>query len=326
MRRRYARPGTLKFMIIAIVLMVLIDRFGFDGTRPYVEEARREARAKTERQAAIPAEEVPEQEEKIEKAFAKINPEVILPDFQVKKEEKTNEPPAWRKFAVAVDAPAGKPKIVIIIDDLGEDRAHTKEIIALPGPLTAAFLPYPPKVAGLVEEARQAGHEIMMHMPMEATDADLDPGAYVLRASLIPERFENVMEDNLKAFGGYVGINNHMGSRLTRDPQAMRIVMAHLHRRGLLFVDSRTTPKSVGAETAKDYGVPYASRDVFLDNDPDKESVMKSLLKTEKEARRKGVAIAIGHPKEGTIEALREWLPTLAAKGFILVPASAAVQ
>jgi len=322
MRRRYAQPGTLKFMIIAIIFMVLIDRFAFDGTRPYIEEARQEAHVKIEEQAAAPQEQA--EEEQPEKTFAKINPEVILPDFQAEKKEEG--PPAWKKFAVPVDVPAGKPKIVIIIDDLGEDRAHTKDIIELPGPLTAAFLPYPPKVAGLVEEARKAGHEIMMHMPMEATDADLDPGAYVLRASLIPDRFETVLEENLAAFTGYVGINNHMGSRLTRDPQAMRIVMAHLYRHGLLFVDSRTSPKSVGADTAKDYGVPYASRDVFLDNDPDKARVTENLLKTEKVARRKGIAIAIGHPKEGTIAALRDWLPTLAEKGFVLVPASAVVD
>lgn len=312
MNRRPVQPGTLKFLVIAIVFMVVIDQFWYGGTRPYIEKEKREV--------SVAVESAPEEAEKPPPGIT----EQAL-DTQPKKTEPLPEPP-WKKFSVPVTVPEGMPTVTVIIDDLGVDRAHTKEIIALPGPLTAAFLPYPPRVEELVEEARMAGHEIMVHMPMEAEDADLDPGAYVLRSSMIPGAFETVLEDNLSRFGGYVGVNNHMGSRLTQDPEAMRIVMAHLFSRGLLFVDSRTIAASVAEKTAADYGVPHAARDVFLDNEPDEASVLSNLEKLEKLARKRGHAIAIGHPKRGTIDALKKWLPTLAEKGFILVPASAAVS
>ena len=307
MKRRKASPDTLKFMIVAILFMVLIDKFFYGGTRPYIEEARQAEPSKIEQ----PAQQV-------------VAPEALVIPPPVTKEPE--EPPAWKKFAVPFTAPEGMPTVTIIIDDLGEDRTHTAEIIALPGPLTAAFLPYPPHIAEQVESARVAGHEIMVHMPMEAEDADLDPGAYVLRSSMIPDAFENVLKENLAAFGGYVGINNHMGSRLTQDPAAMRIVMAHLFPRGLLFVDSRTIASTVAEQAAADYGVPHAARDVFLDNDPDVASIMKNLEKLEREAHRTGHAIAIGHPKRATIDALKQWLPTLKDKGLALAPVSAVVE
>lgn len=309
MKRRPSSPGTLKFLVAAIIFMVLIDQFFYDGTRPYIEEAKNEVHVQTGH---------PAEEKKPPPAFNLKPAPVIV-------KEKQGEPPAWKKFAVPVTVPAGMPTVTVIIDDLGEDRAHTKEIIALPGPLTAAFLPYPAHVAEQVEQARKAGHEIMVHMPMEAEDADLDPGAYVLRSSMIPDTFEKVLEDNLSKFPGYVGVNNHMGSRLTQDPVAMRIVMAHLFNHGLLFVDSRTIASSVAEQAAAEYGVPRAARDVFLDNEPDEASVLRNLEKLERESRKKGHAIAIGHPKRGTIDALRKWLPTLTEKGIALVPVSAVV-
>ena len=311
MKRRKASPDTLKFLIAAIIFMVLIDQFFYSGTRPYIEDARQREPEKIEQpaQESLPQAATPE-----------------APAAQPATDKKTEEPPAWKKFAVPFTATAEIPTVTIIIDDLGGDRAHTKEIIALPGPLTAAFLPYPSHIAEQVESARAAGHEIMMHMPMEAEDADLDPGTYVLRSSMIPDTFETVLEENLAAFGGYVGINNHMGSRLTQDPVAMRIVMAHLFNHGLLFVDSRTIASSVAEQAAADYGIPRAARNVFLDNDPDVESIMKNLEKLEREAHKTGHAIAIGHPKRATIDALKQWLPTLKDKGLALAPVSAVVE
>lgn len=279
MKRRPGSPGTLTFLVVAIIFMVLLDQLFVGGTRPE--------------------------------------------SSPVSEEQK--EPPAWKKFAVPVTVPEGMPTVTIIIDDLGKDHAHTREIIALPGPLTAAFLPYAVHVAEQVEEARNAGHEIMMHMPMEAEDADLDSGAYVLRSSMIPDTFEKVLEENLAAFGGYVGINNHMGSRLTQDPVAMRIVMVHLYDHGLLFVDSRTSASSVAEKAAADCGLPHAARDVFLDNEPDVASVLKKLAQLEQNARTQGHAIAIGHPERATIDALKQWLPTLDDNGLALVPVSAVV-
>jgi polysaccharide deacetylase 2 family uncharacterized protein YibQ len=308
------RPGAAKSLMIAIVIMVLMEHFMFGGITPPAPSSPQQPPAETT--VPVVAPEVEPEPAIISEPVPELEPEP----------EKPIEIPAWKKFAVPVDVLPGVPTVTIIIDDMGVNRVQTKAITALPGPLTTAFLPYPPKVEEEVEAARAAGHEIMVHMPMEAEEADLDTGDYVLRSSMIPGTFETVLEDNLSKFGGYVGVNNHMGSRLTQDPQAMRIVMAHLFERGLLFVDSRTIAGSVAEEAAREYGVPHAARDVFLDNEPDVASVTKNLEKLEAVARKHGHAIAIGHPKAATVEALRVWLPTLKEKGIVLVPVSAVVK
>ncbi|HTK84022.1 MAG TPA: divergent polysaccharide deacetylase family protein [Patescibacteria group bacterium] len=234
--------------------------------------------------------------------------------------------PAWKKNAVAVTIPVHAAKIVIIIDDMGEDRVHTKQITELPGPLTLSYLPYPEHVAEEVAAGRKAGHEIMVHMPMEPMHADLETGDYFLTTEEPADEFMAHLNKNLAAFDGYVGVNNHMGSRLTTDRKSMDMVMAELHTRGLLFVDSRTVSASVAAESAAAHGLPQISRDVFLDDVPTIDAVRHQLSEVERVARRQGHAVAIGHPKAATIDALKEWLPTLKDKGFVLVPVSAVVN
>ena len=116
-----------------------------------------------------------------------------------------------------------------------------------------------------------------------------------------------------------------MGSLLTADRPKMDEVMTELKARGLLFVDSRTTSKTVASTEAQRFGVPHAERDVFLDNEADLDAIRRQLAATERIARRRGVAVAIGHPHDLTIEALRGWLPTLEERGFVLVPISTVV-
>jgi polysaccharide deacetylase 2 family uncharacterized protein YibQ len=250
-------------------------------------------------------------------------------DFEMKPEEVEVAPARlaqWQKNAVPSPAvPEGFGRVVVVIDDLGVDRKHSREILALPAPITAAFLPYADNVAPMVQDARTAGHEIVIHMPMEPTNTELDMGSLALRTGMSPAEFEAVLKKAFSVFDGYVGLNNHMGSRLTQDRGAMERLMGRLYEQGLLFVDSRTIGASVAGQVAADHSVPHAVRDVFLDHDPTYEGVMKSLKLVEDIARRKGTAIAIGHPKPDTIKALQEWLPTLADKNLVLVPVSAVV-
>lgn len=234
--------------------------------------------------------------------------------------------PAWKKYAVSVDVPSGIPKIAIIIDDVGVDRKRSIEAIALPEPITLAFLPYAHRVDSLAKLARESGHEILVHMPMEPMDGDLDPGQGVLTGTMDARTFAGTLAQNLAAIEGYVGINNHMGSRLTVDPAAMDRLMVALKARGLAFIDSRTTAQSVAAQSARVHGLPYAERSVFLDHVPGIGNVRESLKALEKTAREKGSAIAIGHPKDDTLAALREWIPDLAEKGFVLVPVTAVLH
>ena len=124
----------------------------------------------------------------------------------------------------------------------------------------------------------------------------------------------------------YVGINNHMGSRFTKDGPKMALVLSEIKRRGLFFIDSRTSPKTVGGAVAQRLSVPFAVRDLFLDDDPKIESVADKLAELEQIASKQGFAIGIGHPYDSTIGLLTEWLPTLASRGFVLVPVSAIVR
>jgi hypothetical protein len=130
----------------------------------------------------------------------------------------------------------------------------------------------------------------------------------------------------LNRFSGYVGINNHMGSRFTADEKGMAEVMGRLKSRGLLFLDSRTTSRTMGPALAHRLGVPLAERSVFLDNVETADSVRGQLTELEAIARRDGFAVAIGHPKEATLSALASWLETLENKGLVLVPVSAIVR
>jgi len=232
--------------------------------------------------------------------------------------------PTWLQNAVATPLSDGRPMIAMVIDDLGLRRANTAALIAMPGPLTLAFLPYADALEAQTRAARAAGHELLVHVPMEAAGHEW-PGPNALLSSLSPTEVLSRLRAQLRSFPGFVGVNNHMGSLLTADRAEMALVMAELRSRELLFLDSRTTSKSVAAREAQRLGVPHTERDVFLDNELGLDYVRRQLGQTEQLARRRGSAVAIGHPHDVTIEALRGWLPTLEERGFALVPISTVV-
>lgn len=237
--------------------------------------------------------------------------------------------PAWVSNAsMSVPTPEGrsKPKIAIIIDDVGLDREASQQLTSFKSPLTMAFLPYAEELAAQTAAAKRAGHELMVHLPMQSHRETADPGHNALLTGLSYDEFSKRINWNLNQFDGYVGINNHMGSLITEDPALMVRVMARLRNDGLLFVDSLTTPKSMGKRAAKALGVPFVARDVFLDNEQDRDYILRQLATTEKIARLRGYAIAIGHPHQITIETLTEWEETLAFKDLTLVTISQAMN
>jgi polysaccharide deacetylase 2 family uncharacterized protein YibQ len=155
----------------------------------------------------------------------------------------------------------------------------------------------------------------------------MDPGPNVLRGDLPRAELMQRLAWGLARFDGYVGINNHMGSRFTAAPEGMALVMGELKSRGLLFLDSVTASNSVAGDIAARSGVPYAVRDVFLDNEPDDPaSIHHQLAILEQTALERGYAIGIGHPHDGTVTALEQWIPEMQARGFALVPISAIVR
>ena len=240
------------------------------------------------------------------------------------KERPLDDAPTWLENAVAAAVDDDRPIIAIVIDDLGLNRPSTAKLNDLPSPLTLAFLPYAGRIEAQTEAAQAAGHELLLHLPMEPIGSDW-PGPDALTTKLDQKEFVTRLEKNLNRFRGFVGINNHMGSKLTADSSRMDVVMRELRKRDVLFLDSKTSARSIAGKLAGQNGVPNTTRDVFLDHVIDLGAIKRQLALTETIARRSGSAVAIGHPHNSTIQALREWLPSLEARGFVLAPISAVV-
>jgi len=231
--------------------------------------------------------------------------------------------PAWQAYAVP--ARPGPAMIAVIIDDMGVDRRRSAKVVELPGPLTLSFMTYAAHLSEQAGAAHARGHELMMHMPMQPLGT-MDPGPDVLSDNLPPDELRRRIESDLSRFQGYVGVNNHMGSRFTAYAPGMRLVMEALHQRGLLFIDSMTTGKSVGLATAREAQVPAAARNIFLDDVDDEAAVTAQLVKAEAQAKKNGTVIVIGHPHDNTVAALSAWLPGLAGRGITLVPVTEIVK
>ena len=232
---------------------------------------------------------------------------------------------SWRRNAVPFADLNSRPLVAIVIDDVGIDRPRSKRAWELPGPLTMSFLPYAKDLREQSRAARARGHELMLHLPMEPTGR-ADPGPNALLVSLSDAEIKQRTAAALDSFDGYVGVNNHMGSRFTTFRPGMETVLRQFKGRGLMFLDSRTTAQSVGDQVAQEMGVPSIVRHVFLDDDESLESVRRKLAEAEAVARRQGFVVAIGHPHEATLQALGEWLPGLQAKGMTLAPATAVLR
>ena len=237
----------------------------------------------------------------------------------------------WVIAAIAVSLPiiasagavAHAPSIALIIDDLGYRWDEGLRATRLPGAVTVAILPHTAHTLSLAREANEQGKEILLHLPMQPSEADEQPGPGALEISQTRAEFEAVLADDLAAVPLARGVNNHMGSLLTRQLGAMRWLMEDLRRHGgLYFLDSFTTPASVGLEAAREEGVPALRRDVFLDPDRTPDAIASQWNRLLGRARRNGFAIGIGHPYPATLELLERVLPEISADGVMLVPQS----
>lgn len=234
--------------------------------------------------------------------------------------------PAWLKNAVASVDPGNRPMIAIVLDDVGATPGDVPGALELPAPITLSIMTYAANAPKIAAEAHRRGHEIMVHVPMEPINRDADPGPNALLVNLDAAEIAKRLDWGLSQFSGYVGINNHMGSKFTQNAPGMRVVLEQLKARGLLFLDSRTIANSVGDSLAAELGVTHLQRDVFLDDVIDEADIMKELARAEAIARKHGAVVAIGHPHRDTVDALRRWIPEAEAKGFVLVPISAVAK
>lgn len=214
-----------------------------------------------------------------------------------------------------------EPRVAIVIDDMGASPQRTKGIIALHAPLTASFVTFAPQLQKQIEQSRAAGHEIMIHVPMQP-QSDIFVSEDVLRIEMSSAEIRSRFEKMLKKFDGVKGINNHMGSLFTQRADKLAPVMEILAQNHMFFLDSKTTPYSQVEQTASKYGVPAMHRHLFLDNENNLEYILRQLEKAEIFAHKNGYVIAIGHPKTETNLALKAWLKSLKHKDIKLVPLS----
>jgi polysaccharide deacetylase 2 family uncharacterized protein YibQ len=217
-------------------------------------------------------------------------------------------------------------RLAIIIDDLGNDRSASEAVVSLPFPVTIAVLPHLSFSAEIAEEAHRRGDQVLLHLPMQAESAAVEPEQAELRVGMSAEQVRSALAEMLDTVPHAVGVNNHEGSRATSDPALMAALMPALRERGLFFIDSRTTSATVAYDAAERSGVAAASRKVFLDDTQSQEAIREQIRLAASDALRGGAAIAIGHPHPATLAALAESVPMLESRGIRLVFASALVH
>ena len=214
------------------------------------------------------------------------------------------------------------PRVALIVDDVGYNLALGQRALELHGDVTIAVIPLTPHGPRLAREADERDLEVIIHLPMVGGFAEpvLDPGG--IHDGMSPTEIAGVIRDAFERIPQARGLNNHMGSRFTANPDAMHWVMHELAAQNAFFVDSLTTPESVGHEMARRHGLPVTTRDVFLDNERGKLDINEQFNKLIRIARHRGYAVGIGHPYPETLAYLEESLPLLEDAGVELVPVS----
>jgi len=216
----------------------------------------------------------------------------------------------------------GTPRLAIILDDLGSDRALADTIFAMRYPLTLSILPNHEHSVEIAEAAHDRGYQVMLHLPMQSVGQETSE-ANELRPGMSEEEVRSLVSPLLQSFPYIAGVNNHQGSQATANPALMQALMPLLRENHLFYIDSRTTAATVAYDTARAAGVHCAFRNVpFLDDVQEESAIRRQLELAIRDAKKTGEAVAIGHPHAATLRVLRTALPHVAEQGVRLVPAS----
>lgn len=227
-------------------------------------------------------------------------------------------PPA----AAAWIFPNGRGKIAIVLDDWGYNLRHVPVLSSLPCPVTVAVLPNLPHSAQVAQKARSHGHEVILHMPMQAVNADAPREEGTILTTTPEQEVRRLLDQALKSVPGARGVSNHQGSKTTADRAVMESVLRELKRRRLFFLDSFVTQQSVCREVAERTGVAFVQRSVFLDNEESEAAIRQRLLELASAARAQGEAVGIGHDRPAMMAALEKAVPALEKAGYTLVRVS----
>jgi len=218
------------------------------------------------------------------------------------------------------------PKVAFIIDDLGYETEIAKKILELEFPITLSILPFLKYSKYIAEEGKKNNKEIMLHLPMEPNNSSVDPGPKAIKSYMSEEEIRQYVRECILNFPYIIGLNNHMGSKITEDREIMKIILEEIKRYNLFFIDSMTSKNSIAYQVAEEMGVKTAKRSVFLDNENDMEYIKGQMLEVQKIALREGEAIAIGHDRINTFYLLKRMIPELIRAGIEIVPVSELVK
>lgn len=225
-------------------------------------------------------------------------------------------------FLIAVTHAHAEKFASIIIDDIGYNLKNGQDIINLPFALTIAILPGTAQAKKLAQLANKKQKEVMLHLPMQSVAHHKhSPGTLVLH--MTKSAFTKQLQLNLNSVPYVKGVNNHMGSLLTRHPGHMSWLMDELSLRGnLYFIDSKTSSKTVAKKVATEHNIPNLMRDVFLDPDSEEDTLRQQFDRFIKIINQQGYALAIAHPYPQTIKFLQQHLTELKQHGITLLPVS----
>ena len=218
------------------------------------------------------------------------------------------------------------PRIALVVTGLGISSAATGEALKLPRAVTLAFAPYGSDLERIASRARGEGHELLLQLPMEPFDyPDNDPGPQTLLTSLAPEQNIDRMQWLMSRFQGYVGVANYMGSRFTSADTALAPMLREVAKRGLMYLDDGSSPRSLAGQIATANGLPFAKAGLALDAVPTPNEIDRALLRLESMARDGGIAVGVVSALPVSMARIAKWAKTAESRGFLLVPISAAV-
>jgi polysaccharide deacetylase 2 family uncharacterized protein YibQ len=218
------------------------------------------------------------------------------------------------------------PKLALIIDDGGYNIENFKEMLGTGKRITYAILPNTPHAREAALMAYRDGSEVMLHLPMEPKEEEwYSLEKDTVRTGMDAKRVQKILEDALKQVPHVRGVNNHMGSKATEDPQVMETLMQVLKKEGLYFIDSHTSFQTLGPEMARKVGVASRRNDKFIDREKKIEAIKNAIRLAMRKAKQEGRAVAIGHPHPLTARAIKEMISEIEKEGIRLVFASEVV-
>ena len=269
-----------------------------------------------------PAQAAPAQGATVDQKFLEMTPHGLIPKIAA---DGTRPADAFARPVKALPGKPDAPRIALIVSGLGVSASTTADAIAkLPGAVTLGFVPYGTDIASLAQRARAAGHELLLQVPMEPFEyPDNDPGPQTLLTAMTPEQNIDRLHWVMSRFQGYVGLANTMGARFTASESSFAPILHEIAKRGLVYVDDGSNPRSVAGRIAGANNSPFARADVTIDTVPTPVEIDRALDRLEMAARERTVAVGIASALPVSIDHIAKWAKAASSRGLLLVPITA---